>query len=141
MSIKRNIICTMMVVMVLVSGLSITASAKTYKVDEQKYYTLTGKVKKHNVNYDERHHYTSYDLILDKKVKLRENNFGRPIITKTKKLMIVFTDLSDKERDKIKKLAGKKTKIKIKGNFRFGLTGWYCETYAICAKKIKIVKK
>ncbi len=125
-------------VMLMVGGVSVKASAKTYLADYGKSYTLTGKVKKHKVNYDEVHKYTAYDLILSKKIKVKPND---GYVTKTKKIMIVSSDLPASAQKKIKKLAGKNKKVKITGKLVVGQTAWYCEDYAIWATKIKEVKK
>lgn len=134
---KKHIIIMLIVIVVLVSGVSVTASAKTYSANFDKSYTLTGKIQKHKVNYDEIHKYTAYDMVLSKKVKVKSED---GYITKTKRIMVVTSDLSNTEKKKIKKLAGKNKKIKITGKILTGNTAWYCEDYAIWATKIKLVK-
>lgn len=113
------------------------AEAKTYNGDGGKTYTITGKVVKHKYNLgDGIHKFTSYDLVLTKKIKVKSEFFGGT--TKVKRIQINMSKLSTKNQKKLKKLVGKK--VKVTGKFCPGMTAWYCEDFAIEASKFKKVK-
>lgn len=134
---KRTIFTVFLMIMIITGAGSVTAFAKTYSANFDKSYTLTGKIQKHKVCYDEIHMYTAYDLVLSKKVKVKTYD-GQ--VAKTKRLMIVTSDLSKSAKRKVIKLAGKNKKIKVTGKICEGETAWYCEDYAIWATQIKQVK-
>lgn len=105
--------------------------AKTYKADTDKTYSFTGRLEKIKFGRGKGVMHTGYFLILDKKIKVKSEDFGGP--SKEKRLQIVVETKSLQK--KLKKKLGKR--VKIKGKLIPGLTSYYLTKYAIVDAVLK----
>ena len=120
MKTKGRIVVAAMILLCMLANISY-ASAKVYHSDENKqyYYTFTGKLKSVTLLDKRAEEFTSYVLILNKKIKV-ENTWTKKVM-KTKKLQLNFSSEDFLERDQL--LAQRDGKrVRIRGTIFYSLS-------------------